>query len=334
MTGDATSMSFGYVLAGQFLPSDDPRTRLQQTLQQVRVARQAGFTSIWATHHFLADFQYFQAIPLLARLAAEAEGMHLGTSVLLATLYHPVLLAEELATLDVICDGRLILGAGAAYRAKEFAAFGLPSKNRIQRMDQNLQLIRQLWSGQPVTYAAEHVKLDNAQLRLTPLQGDALPIWLGATGPKGVAHAARAGDEWLISPELALDAVLSRQEIYVANLPEGVAPESKRYPMMREAHVAPSNSAASAAQSALRTKYAAYARWGHAVDSFEALLESTFMLGDVDECVKQVQRYRERVGTEMIAIRMQWPGLDQRDVLGSLERFAEVIAATKQGRDE
>ena len=102
-------MRFGLALAVQHLPTDSQPARFQEHVEQVRLARTVGFDSVWAGQHYLAEpFTYFQPIPTLARVAAEAEGMRLGTGVLLLPLHHPVEVAETLATLDVITGGRFV----------------------------------------------------------------------------------------------------------------------------------------------------------------------------------------------------------------------------------
>lgn len=319
-------MKFGYVLSGQYLPQDDPQARLHEALEQVRAARQAGFHSIWATQHFLADFQFLQTVPFLARLSAEAEGMSVGSAVLLAPLYPPVMLAEEIATLDVMTGGRFVLGVGAGYRDAEFDAFGIPRSQRLGRLSETVALLRQLWAGMPVTFHGKHLHLEDAQLRLLPVQGEALPVWVGAQGPKGIRQAAEIGNEWLVSPELSLHAIAERQQTYRDALPEGQSGDGKLFPVLREAYAAESHDAAvRIAGQALQTKYAAYASWGHDVGSFEDLARDSFILGDVDSCVEQVERYRSSLSTSFLGLRMQWPGLEQREVLDSIGAFAQVI---------
>ena len=319
-------MKFGYVLAGQYLPQDDPQVRLREAIEQVRAAKAAGFHSIWATQHFLADFQFLQTVPFLARLSAEAEGMSVGTAVLLAPLYPPVLLAEEIATLDVLTGGRFVLGAGAGYRDKEFEAFGVSRTQRLGRLAETVDILRRLWGGEPVTYNGKYFDLDEAQLRLLPVQGDRLPVWIGAQGPKGLRQAAEVGDEWLVSPELPIQAIVERQQTYRDALPAGQSADDKVFPILREAYAAASHeSAVRVAGEALRTKYAAYASWGHDVGSFEDMARDSFILGNVDACHEQVESYRSALGTSFIGLRMQWPGLGQREVLQSIAAFAQVI---------
>lgn len=319
-------MQFGYVLAGQYLPEDDPQTRLQEAIEQVRAAKEAGFTSIWATQHFLADFQFLQTVPFLARLSAEAGGMSVGTGVLIAPLYSPVLLAEEAATLDVLTSGRLILGVGAGYRDEEFRAFGINRKERLGRLSETVTLQRRLWSGEVVNYQGKYLHLENAQMQMPPVQRERLPIWIGAQGPKGLAQAAGIGDEWLVSPELPIEAIAERQRTYLDALPIGVSADDKLLPVLRETFCAPSyEDAVRIARPALETKYAAYAAWGHHVGSFDEMARTSFILGSTDECEERVREYQERLGTGFIGTRMQWPGLEQRQVLDSIFAFAEVI---------
>lgn len=320
-----TDVQFGLVLSGQFLPDDDPQRALGEMLEQVETARDAGFDAVFTTQHFLADFQFFQPLLLLSRIAAVSGDMKLGTAVTLLSYYPPVLFAEEVATLDVLSGGRVILGVGTGYREEEFQALGVPRSERISRFEEALPVVRQLWSGQPVSHEGRFT-LDEARLRLRPPQGGRIPIWIGATGPKGIARAARIGDEWLISPEMPLDRMRANKELFVEAL-EGGAVGDHLFPVLREAFVADDKETAiRVARDPLETKYAAYRRWGHEVGEFDDMTESTFVLGDAEDCTALLSRYVTEYGSRFIGLRMQWPGMTHRDVLGSIERFgADVL---------
>jgi alkanesulfonate monooxygenase SsuD/methylene tetrahydromethanopterin reductase-like flavin-dependent oxidoreductase (luciferase family) len=119
-------VKFGLALSVQHRPQDAQAARFREHLAQATLARSVGFSSIWASQHYLsAPFTYFQPVPMLARVAAEVDGLTLGTGVLVLPLYHPLEAAEQLATLDVICGGRLIAGVGLGYRDPENETFGL-----------------------------------------------------------------------------------------------------------------------------------------------------------------------------------------------------------------
>ena len=117
---------------------------VREHLEQVELARELGFSSVWTSQHFLSHpFLYFQSVPLLARVAAAAEGMTVGTAILLLTLLNPVEVAENAATLDAIAGGRFVLGVGIGYRAVENAAFGV-AQRRADLFERKLDILRRL----------------------------------------------------------------------------------------------------------------------------------------------------------------------------------------------
>ncbi|MBX6378111.1 MAG: LLM class flavin-dependent oxidoreductase, partial [Clostridia bacterium] len=258
--------------------------------------------------------------------AAESGSMTVGTAVLLIPFYPPVALAEELATLDVITGGRLVLGAGTGYREAEFTAFGIPRRERVGRYVETVEILRRLWSGEEVDFQGRYFRLQGARLRLLPLQRPGIPIWVGATGDKGVARAARVGDEWIATPEMPLETVVRKQAVYREALAELGRPQDREYPILRETCVAETHEEAlAAARGPLATKYGAYAAWGHAVGSLDDMLENAFIVGDPDRCGEQIQRYVDRLGTRHVIFRVQWPGLGQREALRTIRVLGERV---------
>ena len=126
--------------------SVSPSQQFRDVLRIVEAAQANDLTYIAIGQHFLyGDLRWLQPVPLLARLAAEVEPhVRLVTQIMIAPLYHPVLLAEEIATLDVVTEGRLIFGAGLGYRPEEFGYLGVPFAERAARMDESLQLMQRL----------------------------------------------------------------------------------------------------------------------------------------------------------------------------------------------
>ena len=119
------------------LISDIPRStpskqHFSDLLRFVEAAQRNGFTYLAMGQHFLyGDLRWLQPVPLFARLAAEIDpDFKLVTQIIIAPLYHPVLLAEEIATLDIVTEGRLIFGAGGGYRPEEFTFLDVPYKER------------------------------------------------------------------------------------------------------------------------------------------------------------------------------------------------------------
>lgn len=320
-------MKFGLMLAGQFAIGDNPTIKLNEAVEQTRAARIGGFDSLWTVQHFLADLQYLQPVPLLARLAAEAGDMYLGTSVLLVPLYPPVVLAEELATLAVITGDRFILGAGAGYRPLEFDAIGVPLRERYGRLEESLAVIRQLWSGEPVDHHGKFYEVTGVRLHMRPPRGRHQPVWIGATGPKGIARAARLGDEWLATNEMTLDDLRRGQDTYIAALPDGTAVGTRTFPTIREVLIAPTTDEALAlAEPALRQKYANYAQWGHKARPMEDLLDSAIVVGSPEHCLDRLATVVEETRTRHLILRMQWAGSSHAATMRSIELFSARVA--------
>ena len=115
-------MNFGLILNTQFVAGEDARVKVRELVDQVRAARDTGFDSVAVSHHYLlTPFQMMQPLPLLGRLAAEAGAMRLITNIFLLTIHTPAYVAEQVASLDVLTEGRFVFGVGLGYRPEEFA---------------------------------------------------------------------------------------------------------------------------------------------------------------------------------------------------------------------
>jgi len=147
----------------------------------------------------------FEAITTMAAVAARTRRVRIGTAVLLSHLRHPVLLAHQVANLDIIADGRIILGVGVgakgAANAKESAAVGVPFGKRIGIWEEGITLMRRLWREPSVTFAGRHFSVEGVALSPRPAQAGGPPVWLGGSVDAAMRRAARHGDGWMpISP--------------------------------------------------------------------------------------------------------------------------------------
>lgn len=127
-------MKIGLSLTTAYAREEPAVDRFQQLIQQVEAARDHGFHSVWVGDHHVTPHLYYQSIPAIARLTAHAGTMQIGPFLLLP-LYPPVLLAEQMATLDVIADGRLTLMIALGWQPEAYAAFDIPWKERVARYD-------------------------------------------------------------------------------------------------------------------------------------------------------------------------------------------------------
>ena len=323
-------MNFGLFVSAQHPADDDPGARFAEHLEQVRFVRDAGFHSIFAGQHFLpAPYQMLQPVPLLARLAAEAGDLRVGAGILLLPLLNPVEVAEGAATLDVITGGRFVLGVGLGYRDEENAAFGLPAE-RVRVYREKLDVVRRLLEGEEVTASGHGYRLEGARLAPRPLQRPRLPIWMAANSDAAVRRAARLADTWYVNPHTTLAEVERQLELFRAER----GSEPAELPLMREACVAPSDEEALAlARPYLTPKYAAYVDWGQSDvlppsdtlrREWEELQAGRFIVGGPETAAAQIGALSDLGVTELI-LRVQWPGMPQRDALQTLDLLATEV---------
>ena len=314
-------MKFGIMVMPQHPRTDSSTKRFRETLQLTRLARDAGFDSIACGQHFLSPpYQNLQSIPLLARLAAESGSMDLILSIVLLPLYSPVGLAEDVASLDVISDGRVVFGLGLGYRDIEYEAFNTTRRDRTGRFLEALELIRRLWTEDEVSFAGQHFSLSGGTCTIRPVQQPHPPIWIAANHDSAVARAGRLGCAWLLNPHATLSTLARQMEVYTAALREAGASPPSAFPIIKEMHVATSrDEAVRVAQPYLEPKYRAYADWGQdkampGQESFrvpfEALAHDRFILGSVDDVIQQIETHRDRLGVNHFIFRIWWPGME------------------------
>jgi len=165
-----------------------------------------GFNSVWVGDSLTARPRH-DPLTLLAGVAGRVPGLTLGTAVLLPALRNPVVLAHQVATLDQLAEGRLILGVGfAADRPNiraEFAAAGVPFEHRIGRMIEGLRLCRALWSGHPVNWDGRW-QMTGATVAPTPARPGGPPLWIGGNLTASLERAGKHFDGWFpIAPDAA-----------------------------------------------------------------------------------------------------------------------------------
>jgi probable F420-dependent oxidoreductase len=146
------------------------------------------------------DQPLLEPLTLLAAAASCTTIIRLGTSILLAALRNPVVLAKTAATLDVLSAGRLDLGLGSGWFAGEFGAVGVPFDERVARLEETIHVCRALWRDAPASYEGRWTSFTGAYSRPAPHQATGIPIWVGGwPGMVQARRVARLGDGWIFN---------------------------------------------------------------------------------------------------------------------------------------
>ncbi|UYN97158.1 MAG: LLM class flavin-dependent oxidoreductase [Enhydrobacter sp.] len=323
-------MKLGLYMATQWRQGADLAPELENLIAQARAAKASGFASLMVGQHFVSrPLQMFQAMPLLARLAAECEGMRLGPGLLLLPLLNPVIVAEETATLDWLTGGNAIIGLGLGYRQEEFDSIGVPFKERVPRFVEGVELIRKLWRDDTVEHRGRFHTVSGVQASLKPRQRGGPPIWMAGDVEAAVARAARLADAWMPSPMVSFDNVGKLGALFRERRTAAGLPPAREFPIIRECHVGTLDEV----REPLSFKYEAYASWSGESgfipkdgirSDFDKFAKARFLIGSENEVADQIGAYGEHAGTDHVLLRVQWPGLGQKMAMRTIERLARV----------
>jgi alkanesulfonate monooxygenase SsuD/methylene tetrahydromethanopterin reductase-like flavin-dependent oxidoreductase (luciferase family) len=328
------------VILGDVRTSVSPRDHLDQLLRQIEAVQRNGLTYVTIGHHYLyGDLRWLQPVATLARLAAEIDDhVTLATTIIQAPLYHPVALAEELATLDILCRGRLVVGVGAGYRADEFAAFGVDYAQRFAMLDESVLLMKRLWTEDEVTHAGRFWRLDGARPHIRPWQQPHPPLWVGAMGAAGVRRSARLGDGWPVTPETKIPEMVRLLSIYEDERERLGRPQA-RHPLRREIVPGPTSDAAfERFEYMAKERLVAYAQRqlatrdaGQLTSSFRDVAAKETFIGTPDECVAQIRELAAVVPIDPILVRAQWPHLTGDEVVAYLDDLGrDIVPAVRE----
>ena len=292
----AVKVGFGS-LTCQAGPGDRRKSgeRYREALSLAAEAERLGFDSVWLSeHHFFADGYTPSPLVLAAAVAPRTERVAIGTGVLLAPLHHPVRLAEDAATVQLLAEGRLLLGLGQGWKREEFDLLGVDRTRRAALLESAVQTLREAWTGGLVT----------------PKPEPPPPIWIGGMSERAVRRAARIGDVYLSSWS-SVDDFRRRVEWAREECPEiEVAIVLPTFAWLGDygAHIAEPF-----------RYYVSCFRRGNDGDA-------PLVVGTHEQIAERMLEYQEAAGGSLsYTAEFAWPGLDRGVLAEAMALFAEAV---------
>jgi len=342
-------MKFGLLFRAQDPPDSKHLTRRwQEILRAGQLAEEVGFDGLFLPEHHMMDDGYTPA-PLigLGALAAVTDRVDLGTTIMLLPFYNPVQVAEHAAMVDVISDGRMILGVGVGNYEPEFELFGRTSANQIALFEESITIIRQLWAGEDVDFESEHFKVKG---RIRPLPRDGGRLWMGAMSFPGVRRAARFGATWPCDPLHNIHVIREWADAYRAEGEKQGTSGKLSLSLLRDGWVADDMDQVERDWwPSIRAEHWFYfsqvPRWvadrepllqGIEQESdfkFDKHLVDRLVVGDPEQCIDTICRFEDEVDNDYLIMSFRMAaGPDHEKELECIERFGKEVIAGYRAR--
>jgi alkanesulfonate monooxygenase SsuD/methylene tetrahydromethanopterin reductase-like flavin-dependent oxidoreductase (luciferase family) len=342
------SMRFSILTLGdnyEHLRSHDQFYR--EVVEEAQYAEDLGYEGFWiGEHHFQASQRVFPSPQMiLAAISQRTKRLRLGTGVSVLPVNDPIRLAEDVAELDLLSNGRVCFGAGRGYQPHEFAGFNIAMESSKERFWECLEIIRLAWAQEQFSYAGKFYHYENIALLPRPLQKPIPPIWVAAASPGSAVEIARRGYAFSCapfasspSPEEVGAQLLRYRQTFVESgygnptddLPHVfwtyVADTTDQ--ALREAEVGMKRKLGSSTKVWVKpgvSGYETFAKIGQFLASATIeQLDALSIFGDPARCVEKIKKYYA-AGLTHLLLMFDWGAMPQRTIFHSMELFAKYV---------
>jgi len=333
---------------GTFLLMQSPSARSSQEIfaRGVEIAQAAeslGFRNVWLAEHHFSTYGYLsRPVQLATYIAAKTKTLRVGTAVIVVPLHHPLVIAEEIATLDLLAGGRADIGLGRGYQHYEFERFGLELGTSRDRWEEAVDVLMLAFEGKPFTYDGKFYRIPETTVFPQPLQQPRPPIWITAQSPDSVEAAVRRGFNVLTGGfGVPIERMGEFRKLFDKLVGEVKPPVPLKVGVQRAVYVTHSEADARAAAEEARwnmrvtlslRNHVERVEHGRAVamplpnePTTDDLLDRFLVIGTPATCIRQIRRIRELVGIDHFNCSFWFGDLDQARVLRSMELFAREV---------
>lgn len=312
----------------------------KEALDEVTRAEELGLDSVWMEeHHSVVNHYWPSPLPVLAGFASRTSKVILGTDILVAPFYHPVRLAEDVAMLDVMSNGRFVLGVAIGYKPDEFALYGAELEKRGARFEEQLAVMKGLWTQESLVFKGTYYTVEG-KLEPKPVTKPHPPVWIGGWGDITLRRAATLGDNWVPGPTADLGRLLTGKKQFLANREAaGRSAPPAEWPLTRDVIIADTDK--QARELAERHIMVSYRKeyaggWRHPfIDAsiatdLDALMKNRFLIGGPDQVIKALTPFVKEYGMTHLICRLFFPGMPHAHIMRELDLLArEVMPALR-----
>ena len=336
-------MDFGTFLLLQSPKAKSPEEVFARAVRLAQAADEMGFESIWCAEHHFSTYGYLSRPLMLAtHLASQTKRIRVGSALVVLPLHHPLVVAEEIATADLLSGGRLDIGLGRGYQTYEFERLGISLGDSRARFDESVDVLLKAFEGKPFSYEGKYYHFGETTVFPTPVQKPHPPIWVVGQSEESIVATVKRGFN-LISggfgvPVERLRAF--RQSLDAMDIDPAVKAKM-RVSTQRPVYVTRDESELPA--------IVEEARWnmrvtlslrqglervekGHAIaipfdnePDTDDLLDRYFIMGTPETCIAKLHELRDAMKIDHFNANFWFGDLKEEQVLRSMKLFAEEV---------
>jgi alkanesulfonate monooxygenase SsuD/methylene tetrahydromethanopterin reductase-like flavin-dependent oxidoreductase (luciferase family) len=333
---------------GTFLLMQSPSARSSQEIysrgiELAQAAETLGYRNVWLGEHHFSTYGYLsRPLQLASYIAAKTTRLRVGTAVIVVPLHHPLLIAEEIAMLDLLSGGRCDIGLGRGYQRYEFERFGLQLDTEGKRWNESIDILLKAFEGKPYSYDGNLFKIPETSVFPRTLQKPHPPIWITAQSPYSLEAAVRRGFNVLTGGfGVSIDRLAEFGKLFERVVAEAKPAKRPLVGVQRAIYV--TKDAADAREAAeqarwnmrvtlsLRNNYERVEH-GNAIPvpaptepDMEDLLDRYLIIGTPDTCIRQIKRLKEVVGITHFNCSFWLGDMEQARVLRSMELVSQEV---------
>ena len=336
-------MEFGTFLLLQTPSAQSPEEIFRRGVEITQAADELGFHNMWLAEHHFSTYGYLsRPLTFAMHLADKTRPIRVGTAVIVLPLHHPLVVAEEIATVDLLSGGRLDIGFGRGYQNYEFERLGADLRESRARWEEEVDIILLALSGKPFSYDGKYYQIPETSVFPQPLQKPHPPFWVTAQSPESIEATVRRGFN-LISGGFGVPIERLREfrKAFEGHLVTYPPKQPIHVGTQRPVYVTDNEADARAAAEqarwnmrvtlSLRHNYSRVEN-GHAIPvpfenepSTDDILDKFSVIGTPDHCIRQIQRLQEAMGIDHFNCSFYFGDLKQDQILRSMRLFAEEV---------
>jgi alkanesulfonate monooxygenase SsuD/methylene tetrahydromethanopterin reductase-like flavin-dependent oxidoreductase (luciferase family) len=336
-------MEFGTFLLLQSPSAEPSEVVFGRGTEITQAADELGFRNMWLAEHHFSTYGYLsRPLTYATHLANKTKRLRIGTAVIVLPLHHPLVVAEEIATVDLLSGGRLDVGLGRGYQNYEFERLGVDLSESRARWEEEVDVILLALKGKPFSYEGKYYQIPETTVFPVPIQQPHPPIWVTAQSLPSVEATVRRGFNIITGGSgVPIERLREFREALERHLDTYKPKNPIKVGTQRFTYVAESEADARAAAEqarwnmrvtlSLRHNYSRVEN-GHAIPvpfdnepTTDDILDKFSVIGTPDTCIRQIRRLRELVGITHFNASFWFGDLEQARVLRSMERFAREV---------